>query len=726
MKGIKIIIIGVGMWGLMGCLFGQGASSTMWAHEERLFQDPDYAGDMAQMDQQLMRLQMHAAGTSSRQGDSSLLQIPVVFHILSANSSNFLANTRVFSALDKLNEAFRKKGFYNQGASADMHIQFCMAAIAPDGLPTNGINRISSPFARVLSPEKNNELKETFNWDPSSYLNIYVVNEIRFSTNGVDTFDVNSIATFPVDAGKISDGITIRGNFIGNVSYPENAAQLVKEVGHYLGLFSTFYEGCANDDCMLQGDRVCDTRPDNNAVVNEGCFPNNNCLTDAHDSRKINPFVLDSFDMNHLFMDQNDLSCLYAFTDGQRARARAALKYFRGSLQQSRACMTPEPYDAGLSQLDSPSLIHCQEMVSPRVELINYGLVPLTEVKIKYQLDQDSIYTLQWAGNLKYTEREFCSLPSIPAAFGFHQLTVYTDSPNLFADGQPSNDTVRLGFTRPIPLAKPFLIDFEEDIPDKWAIDNPQGETWERVKKGCNPNLGNAYCLTLNNQDFYETGYADAFISPPIDLTQLQQSLLSFDIAYGFDPSVSQGTDTLSALISLDCGQTFFSVPLFSRSGSNLATQIISTDTVDLWQPQRCEDWKTISVNIDLFTGRHAMIKFVYSKSQNGFPIYLDNIRIDAFPTLPVVEDLSHSADIQVYPNPSSGDFFVNIQTAQPQTGQLEIWNSVGQKIHTQPISIDPNAAPLSIHLSPNLAGLFFLKAHLSTGILVKKIVIGQ
>ena len=725
MKGLIIICLGLCIGIMNPCLIGQGVSTTMWEHTQRVAQDPGYASMMDHIDQLLMRQYLSQSGFSSRTGDSTILQVPIVFHILSAAPGNIVSNTRVFYALDKLNEAFRSTGFFNRGTGQDMHIEFCMAAIAPNGDPTNGIDRIVSPLANISSPEKNNELKKTYNWDPNRYLNIYVVSEISHISSG-DTVEISSTSTFPADAGLPTDGITIRGSFIGISTTPEYSVQLIREIGHYLGLFSTFHEGCANDDCMLQGDRVCDTRPDHDGVVDEGCISQNNCTTDAHDPRTVNPFSADSADMNYLFMDQNDLSCQCAFTSGQRTRARAALCNFRSSLLSSNVCTVPTPYDAGLGQVLEPSLIHCYGRVSPQIELINYGLAPLTQVEIKYQLDYDSVKTVLWAGNIPYTGQEIHTLPSIPVSYGFHKLLIYTSSPNLSLDGQPANDTLKLAFTRPIPIQSAFLIDFEDGIPEKWAIDNPQGETWKRVAKGCDPQNGNEYCLTLDNQFFYEAGYADAFISPPIDLTQLHQASLSFDIAYGFDPAVSRGIDTLSALISLDCGQSFFPVPLFSRSGSNLATQIISTDTIDHWVPKRCEDWKTISVDIDLFSGQEAMIKFIYHKSDNGFPIYLDNIRIDAITTLPVADNLASSHELQVFPNPSTGDFSVQLPDIGVQTGVIELWNIVGQKVMEQPFSYSPNAEPLSIHLAKHLNGVFFLKVRSPQGTLVKKVVISK
>ncbi|MEL6867764.1 MAG: M43 family zinc metalloprotease, partial [Bacteroidota bacterium] len=36
---------------------------------------------------------------------------------------------------------------------------------------------------------------------------------------------------------------------------------------HYLGLYHTFQGGCTNNDCTTDGDRVCDTPPDQSTAV---------------------------------------------------------------------------------------------------------------------------------------------------------------------------------------------------------------------------------------------------------------------------------------------------------------------------------------------------------------------------------------------------------------------------------------------------------------------------
>ena len=79
--------------------------------------------------------------------------------------------------------------------------------------------------------------------------------------------------------GEPFDGIVCEAEYFG--SSPQNNVVLVHEMGHYLNLYHTFQGGCENDDCLANGDRVCDTPPDQ--VTFSGCGYNS-CETDTDDA----------------------------------------------------------------------------------------------------------------------------------------------------------------------------------------------------------------------------------------------------------------------------------------------------------------------------------------------------------------------------------------------------------------------------------------------------------
>lgn len=90
------------------------------------------------MNQQILR--------ASNTNDSSILTLPVVFHIVDDNPYAF-SDAQVDAAIKDLNDAFSKSGAYAGSSGVDTRIRFCLAKKDPDGGITNGITRTVSFFS---------------------------------------------------------------------------------------------------------------------------------------------------------------------------------------------------------------------------------------------------------------------------------------------------------------------------------------------------------------------------------------------------------------------------------------------------------------------------------------------------------------------------------------------------------------------------------------------------
>lgn len=276
-----------------------------------------------------------------RTGDA--LTIPVVVHIIHQNGPENIEDAAVHQAIDLLNDAFSNNGAYANEQGVHTGIQFCLAAVNPDGTYSSGIMRVESELTDVLVPSEEAALKALSHWDGTKYLNVWVVEEITREENN-DA--VVGFATFPSMHGDPLDGVVVEHTAVGT-SATSNAV-LAHEVGHYLGLYHTFQGGCPNDDCLTSGDRVCDTPPDA-AAFNLICFDGtNSCETDADDTSINNPFrpvelggLGDQLDMQTNFMDYANLTCFERFTTGQADRMLASLTEIRSSLLEGDWCSGP-------------------------------------------------------------------------------------------------------------------------------------------------------------------------------------------------------------------------------------------------------------------------------------------------------------------------------------------------------------------------------------------------
>jgi hypothetical protein len=124
-----------------------------------------------------------------------------------------------------------------------------------------------------------------------------------------------------------TDGVIVRSDQIGVIGtgqVSQGGRTLTHEIGHWLGLYHTFQDGCdgaTSSDCMFGGDQVCDTPPV--ASSSSGCnVGQNSCSNDSPDLP----------DMVRNYMDYSDGSCLNTFTNGQKSRMLSSLANYRNTI----------------------------------------------------------------------------------------------------------------------------------------------------------------------------------------------------------------------------------------------------------------------------------------------------------------------------------------------------------------------------------------------------------
>ncbi|HEY4110832.1 M43 family zinc metalloprotease [Puia sp.] len=255
--------------------------------------------------------------------------LPVVVHVIHDNGPENISDVQVLTAIQHLNEAYSRSGYYDPADGADPHIQFCLAGHDPSNQPTNGITHDVSPYTNMGDMTIDDlNVKNTNRWNPLCYINIWVVRSIPGNVAGY--------AYLPPAHGSDEDGIVVEADLFGT-SYA-NDVVLIHEMGHYLGLYHTFEGGCTNNDCSVDGDRICDTPPDQStAYVNCGQAMNS-CSTDM-----LSGFSSDQDDLTRDYMDYGNISCMTLFTPDQADRMNWSIQNVRMSLLACKSCMPPCP-----------------------------------------------------------------------------------------------------------------------------------------------------------------------------------------------------------------------------------------------------------------------------------------------------------------------------------------------------------------------------------------------
>jgi hypothetical protein len=298
-------------------------------HLELLEQDSEYRSKVEKIERETVDYLRQSKLLSQQ---NSVITIPVVVHVLWKTNNQNISDAQIQSQIDVLNEAFRK---LNANLSntlpdfidrvGDMEIEFCLATVDPQGLPTTGITRKQTDKS---SWGTNDAIKKPGQggvapWPVNRYLNMWVGN-IGNSILGYAQFPGGPAAT---------DGIVISPQYFGSKAkgtgfFLESpfdlGATVTHEVGHWLNLRHIWGDGnCSVDDFV-------DDTPNANG-------PNYGCPLDR--------FSCNSLDNVQNYMDYTNDACMTMFTAGQVARSRAlfAPGGVRSGLLSSNGCGVPIP-----------------------------------------------------------------------------------------------------------------------------------------------------------------------------------------------------------------------------------------------------------------------------------------------------------------------------------------------------------------------------------------------
>ncbi len=307
---LLILLVGIGdVWGQERRIYRR--YETQRVHQRLLKEDTT-------MYKRLEQIEAFVESNKSNAFNNKIT-IPVVFHVLYQAGQKYPDVDLIQGQIEALNRDFSRdksenkhqadvKERFNQRV-AKMDIDFCFPKEDPFGSKDpRGINyiQVTRESWNTLDEMKYPEKGGVKPWDPSSYLNIYVVN-LEKNYSGYAQMPGGPIAT---------DGIVIDFSFFGQFdkrkSRYNEGKTLTHLVGSYLGLYELWnqYDRCADD-------KVADT-PIHNAA-------NNNWPGYIHFSTCPNNPAKFTVEMTMNFMDNTLDSALYMFTHGQKARMRAML-----------------------------------------------------------------------------------------------------------------------------------------------------------------------------------------------------------------------------------------------------------------------------------------------------------------------------------------------------------------------------------------------------------------
>ncbi|MEL7531292.1 MAG: M43 family zinc metalloprotease [Bacteroidota bacterium] len=608
------------------------------------------------------RMQTMANATQTRE----VITIPVIVHIVHDNESvgigRNISQAQVQSQIDVLNEDFRRAmgtpGFNADPDGADVEIEFCLATIDTNGnvLPEPGIDRINrQDFGNWPSLPWSLTTVETFVmpftiWNTADYMNIYVV-ELSSNNLGFAQFpDTDSLQGVPNDGGASTDGVTINyTNFgrSGNVQAPyDQGRTTTHEVGHWLGLLHIWGDGdCSDDD-------FCNDTPNADSE-------HYGCPTSAASCGSDN--------MVENYMDYTDDDCMNIFTTCQALRMRTIMAYSprRASLLNSNACsaqVAPSTdFSANFTTVCEGSTVGFQDL-SNNATAWNWTFENGNPAS---STEQNPQVVYSTAGTYKVTLEASNAFGNTPLGRD-NFITVTTSGLSTF-----------------------FTEDFESGL-GSFEINNPDNSiTWER--KAVGGSSSGSVALWINLYDYTASGQADELISPVLDLSAQSSVQLNFDHAYR--PFSNSEFDSLYVYASKDGGSSWpFLLAAYGEDGNgSFAT---GPEFVSKFIPANADDWcfagsgwaACNTIDLSDFDGEdNFRFKFV-AVNDYGNCISIDNIALAGVcsPIANIESPLQAGQDFQIFPNPSQGNVYIELESQQAQVAQVKVLSMLGQQIYQQ------------------------------------------
>jgi len=594
-------------------------------------------------------------------GIEDIISIPVIFHIVLPNPYT-ITDAVVQSQINELNLAFsglnadstNAVNFYSvRGHSAK--IRFVAAKRTPSGALSNGIDRIKSSAASnanlAIDPIKRTSLGGADVWDPASYLNFWVSNDVSGK-------HVLGYAQFPGTGFSADDGIFCNQQSFGisscNINNYNKGRTIVHEVGHYFGLYHIWgdEDECSGDDFRSLSEsgssvalpaNLFNMSGQGNTGTDIGDTPNQGANTTSCLSGTVTDGCtsIGPGKMYQNYMDYTPDNCYSLFTNKQVERMEWIVDNQRSGFKSSLGGTAPagairldvSPYESvnpggieaiGCSSFEYPSVFACPGSIVPKIRIKNNGTQPVKSVTVGLKIngvDQLPV-TISIAGaGLAFGETKVVSFPLINILNGTYNFKFYTYNVNGAGnDLVTSNDTLTSTLSIVNGSSLPVFEGFESlPFPSlKWSLYNPDGDaTWTKFNSGSNSSSS----MFIDNFSKNNTGLFDELRTPKFLLPTTDSVIISFDLAHKNYPGLN---DQLSLLVSNDCGTTWTTV--YSKSGNELATA--GSTTLGYLSPN-AGDWKNQKITIGgglVSTGQ--IVVAIRNTGNYGNNIFIDNINI--------------------------------------------------------------------------------------------------
>lgn len=641
--------------------------------------------------------------------------IPVVFHILHTYGAENIPDANCIAALANINNDYAASSsdvgtidplFSSLYINSD--IKFMLAHKDPSGNCTSGIVHHYNTNTNWNQSAPNYAYSGTAAglWNPTKYLNIYVVNSICPSTSTCSsaggivvgyTYKPGTLAY-----GSSADVFVIRASWVNNNI--TNTRSLSHEIGHWLGLSHPW--GNTNNPGVACGDDGVSDTPITmgffstcpSSTVGSGCSAAENVEN---------------------IMDYS--SCPKMFTTGQTNVMRAALA--SSTAGRNNLWTTA---NLGSSGTDVNGTAIC---------------APIADFYTTYGT-ATNVYTVCAGGSINFNDVSYNATVTARtwAATGGASITNFTASSTAIMFPNAGVQTVSLTVTNgsgsntltktvnviagPANFNSTYQESFEASasLPANWSVINTGGVTWARSTAAAATGTASYYMNNTSNS----AGFVDILETASYDFASNPGATFTFK--YAFALKTSTWAPVFKVQASSNCGGSWSDIyiptPGTMASGSGGVTTAAFTPTAST-------QWKTYTLTahpaFNVFKSQpNVRIRFYFMENPTagaGNNLWLDDINFNG--TLGVNE-LTQSIGFVVYPNPTPGTATLEFTLSESSLISYNVVDVIGRVVETQkPVNISAGRHTYTINESQTFKpGIYFVSFELNGQKMSRKLIV--
>lgn len=623
--------------------------------------------------------------------------IPVVFHILHTGGGENISAQQVQDAVDILNRDFRRQNADTSIVVApfkniigDAMIEFRLASKDPNGVCTDGIIRHWDAATNWTGGLP----QYAYTWDPTEYLNIYVVRSINSNAAGYTFLPGSGIP-------QAMDAIVILSTYVGSIGTGNlgTSRALTHEVGHWLNL-PHVWGGTNQPGVACGNDGVSDT------PITKGftaCNLNNAAIC--------NPAIVENMQN---YMDYS--YCSRMFTIGQSTRMQNACSSTisgRNNLSSANNLFNTGVTDLGFN---------CQPMLD--ISAPAFTVCSGRSLAFASFTSNANPTTYAWSASNGAVVNN-TSAANVSVLFANPGVTTVSCTvSNAFGSVTKSRSINVLNGVTQVIFAN--AESFEgAPLPPMWSVINngTPAQKWDVTTDGAATGANSMYVpgenLPANSIEILETPSYDFLNNPNAQ----------FFFSYAYARKSLSNNDRFKVQASKDCGNTWTDLwtPTTLQLANNSAG-VMNNTLITGGSNWYLVDLYSVSPQFFVFLGEsNVRIRFYFQEDVGGIGygnrFYLDDVN---FVGTVGVNELTRDISFRVYPNPSESAFNVGFTLSTAARVKYEVVSVTGAvMLQATEQTLGEGAHELTINANRQLAaGIYFLNFDMNGVKMSRKLVV--